>query len=68
MVWLSCCEKRDEYHHLETSTQLLIQENARLYRMVDRLNNDPSYVESVARQELGMVRADETNLYFLLQS
>ena len=60
--------KREESRHLETATQLLIQENAGLYRMVDRLNNDLSYVEAVARQELGMVRDDEIIFTFATDS
>lgn len=37
----------------------LVQENMQLYRTIDRLQNDLSYVENVARQELGMIRSDE---------
>ena len=37
----------------------LTQENLEMYRSIDRLQNDPSYVESVARRELGMIRSDE---------
>jgi cell division protein FtsB len=35
-----------------------------LSRMVDRLRNDPSYMEKLAREELGYVRPDETVLKF----
>ena len=37
----------------------LTQENMQLYRTIDRLQNDLSYIENVARQELGMSRPDE---------
>jgi cell division protein FtsB len=57
--------KRDEYRVLENANRLLIQDNAKLYRMVDRLNNDLSYVEEVARKELGMVRSDELIFTFV---
>jgi cell division protein FtsB len=30
-----------------------------MYRSVDRLQNDPYYIENIARRELGMVRSDE---------
>jgi cell division protein FtsB len=30
-----------------------------MYRSVDRLQNDPAFVENIARQELGMIRSDE---------
>lgn len=43
---------------LETNAGLT-QENVRLYRAIDRLQNDPGYVENIARRELGMVRPDE---------
>jgi cell division protein FtsB len=35
-----------------------------LTRTVDRLRNDPAYVEKLAREEFGMVRPDETVLKF----
>lgn len=37
----------------------LNQENARMYSSIDRLKNDPDYIENIARQELGMIRSDE---------
>lgn len=38
------------------------QENIRLYREIDRLKNDPAYIESVARKELGMIGKNEVIL------
>jgi cell division protein FtsB len=35
------------------------QENLQMYRSVDRLQNDPHFIENLARQELGMIRPDE---------
>jgi len=35
-----------------------------LTRTVDRLRNDPAYVEKLAREQFGMVRPDETVLKF----
>ena len=35
-----------------------------LTRTVERLRNDPAYVEKLAREEFGMVRPDETVLKF----
>jgi len=50
----------DQTHqHLLDSNARLTQENLQMYRGVDRLQNDPSYVENIARQELGMIRSDE---------
>ena len=38
------------------------KENIRLYREIDRLKNDPAYIESVARKELGMIGKNEVIL------
>ena len=35
-----------------------------LSRTVERLRNDPAYIEKLAREELGYVRPDETVLKF----
>ena len=40
----------------------LKQENLSLYRTIERLKNDPEYIESVARKELGMIKKDEVIL------
>ena len=37
----------------------LKKENLSLYREIDRLKNDPEYVEDVARKELGVIAKDE---------
>ena len=37
----------------------LIRENLSLYREIERLKNDPEYVENVARNELGVIAKDE---------
>jgi cell division protein FtsB len=39
-------------------------ENLKLYRQVERLKNDPVFIENVARQELGMIHEDEVILKF----
>ena len=51
---------------LKSERDRLLQENARLqrenldmYRTIERLKNDPEYIESIARKELGMIRRDE---------
>ena len=40
----------------------LKKENDTLYRTIERLRNDPEYIESVARKELGMIKKDEVIL------
>ena len=37
----------------------LIQRNLSLCREIERLKNDPEYVENVARKELGVIGRDE---------
>jgi cell division protein FtsB len=39
-------------------------QQAELARTVDRLRNDPLYIEKLAREEMGMVREGETVLKF----
>jgi cell division protein FtsB len=40
-------------------SRVLVMENTKIYNEIERLKNDPAYVEQLARKELGMVRADE---------
>lgn len=42
--------------------EALARENIHLYRQIERLKNDPGYVENIARQELGMIGKDEVIL------
>jgi cell division protein FtsB len=37
----------------------LTKKNLSLYREIERLKNDPKYVENVARKELGVIGKDE---------
>ncbi len=54
---------------LRSEKDRLLQENARLkrenltmYRTIERLKNDPDYIESIARKELGMIKKGEVIL------
>lgn len=54
---------------LKSERDRLFQENARLkrenltmYRMIERLKDDPEYIESIARKELGMIKKGEVIL------
>ncbi|MGD9009973.1 MAG: septum formation initiator family protein [Desulfobacteraceae bacterium] len=51
--------KHNTHQRLLEENARLTRENLKLYRAIDRLENDPDFVESVARHELGMVRPDE---------
>ena len=54
-------------HQLEVVQRDIVGLRARaeeLTRTVDRLRNDPAYMEKLAREEFGYVRPDETVLKF----
>ena len=58
-----------DYFELKSEKDRLVIENIRLkekndelYRTIERLRNDPEYIESVARKELGMIKKDEVIL------
>ncbi|MGB3049466.1 MAG: septum formation initiator family protein [Polyangiales bacterium] len=48
-----------ELQELRESNEELVREIATLKAEIDALRSDPSYVEHIARDELGMVRAEE---------
>ena len=50
--------KMERDNLLKRNTELS-QENLSLYREIERLKNDPKYVENVARQELGVIGKGE---------
>ena len=50
---------RKEKAQLAEKSEQLTRQNLTLSVEIDRLKYDPKYIESVARQELGMVGEDE---------
>ncbi len=50
---------KNERDRLISENRRLTAENLKLYRSIERLKNDPAYIESIARKELGMIRKDE---------
>lgn len=56
---LESMRARRQYAEVAASLSGLRQENARLRDEIRRLNSDPSMIESIARDELGMVRPGE---------
>jgi cell division protein FtsB len=52
-------ELRQERNRLVQKNEQLTRENRAISIEIDRLKNDLSYIESIARQELGMIRKDE---------
>ena len=57
-------QMRHDMHAVEREVQSLRAKQAELARTVDRLRNDPLYIEKLAREEMGMVREGETVLKF----
>ena len=57
-------QMRGEIAAMERDIVTLRARTEELSRTVERLRNDPSYVEKLAREELGYVRPDETVLKF----
>jgi cell division protein FtsB len=55
---------RGAHQQLVEANGILMRENLRLCTTIDRLQNDPRYVENVARRELGMVRSNEVIFTF----
>ncbi|MGE5256013.1 MAG: FtsB family cell division protein [Hyphomicrobiales bacterium] len=50
---------KKERDRLQTQSQQTTQENLTLGVEIDRLKNDPRYIESVARKDFGMIGQDE---------
>ena len=50
---------KGERDSLIEKNEKLNQENLVMYREIDRLKNDPKFVENVVRQELGVIAKDE---------
>jgi cell division protein FtsB len=51
-----------ERDRLDEKNEQMIQENLSLFREMDRLKHDLSYIENVARQQLGFIGKDEVIL------
>ena len=56
---------RHQYQELHASLDRLRQENATLREDMRRLNEDPATIESLARQELGLIKPGE--IVFILK-
>jgi cell division protein FtsB len=61
-------QMRRDMHAVEREVQTLRAKQEQLTRTVDRLRNDPLYIEKLAREEMGMVREGETVLKFPSQT
>ncbi|MGH7306989.1 MAG: FtsB family cell division protein [Candidatus Rokuibacteriota bacterium] len=61
-------QMRRDMHAVEREVQALRAKQEQLTHTVDRLRNDPLYIEKLAREEMGMVREGETVLKFPSQN
>jgi cell division protein FtsB len=61
-------QMRRDMHVAEREVEALRTKQAELTRTIDRLRNDPLYIEKLAREEMGMVREGETVLKFPSQN
>ncbi|MBW1987932.1 MAG: septum formation initiator family protein [Deltaproteobacteria bacterium] len=57
-------EQSRKLSRIQVQNQALEEENAELFRSIERLQNDMGYVGGIARRELGMVSKDEVILRF----
>lgn len=62
--WVELKRLQDTHRALAISNARLTRENSQMFDIVDRLQNDPEYIENIARQELGMIRPDEVIFKF----
>lgn len=53
-----------EEARLRAKNSAIKGENESLYREIDRLKNDPGYIEFLAKKRLGMVKPDEFIIEF----
>lgn len=57
--WFDLAQERSEYEALQQLTEATARKNELLHHQIDRLKKDWDYIESIARNELGMVGKDE---------
>ena len=61
---LKVAEMRREMDTMERDLATLRERTEALTKTVERLHNDPAYIEKLAREDLGYVREGETVLKF----
>jgi cell division protein FtsB len=55
---------QEEIRQLERELAMLRAQTEKLTATIDKLRNDPAYIEKLAREDLGYVREGETVLKF----
>lgn len=56
---LAYLQQRTKLHNLRAKTDNLEKSNEHLEQEIDRLRNDPAYLEEVARREHGLLKKNE---------
>jgi cell division protein FtsB len=59
---------QQEIRQLERELQTLRAQTEKLTATIDKLRNDPAYIEKLAREDFGYVREGETVLKFPAKS
>jgi cell division protein FtsB len=62
--WMELRRHQDTRMTLVKGNALLTKENSQMFTIVNRLQKDSTYIENIARQELGMIRPDEVIFKF----
>lgn len=57
--WLELRRLQHARQTLIKGNAVLTVENSKMYEKIDRLKDDPAYIEDIARRELGMIRSNE---------
>lgn len=57
--WRDLNAMKQELKALKAENDTLQQENIDLHRRIERLKEDPEFMETIARQELKMIKKDE---------
>lgn len=52
-------KKRKELHNLQQKTVQLEEDNNKLQKDIERLQNDSGYLEEIARKEYGLLKKNE---------
>lgn len=57
--WRELDAMKQELTDIKEENRQIENDNIRIYRKIDRLKNDPEYLENTARQELKLIRENE---------
>ncbi len=56
---ISIINKRSELQNLQKETTQIEQKIVELQKEIDRLHNDPAYLEEIARKDFGLLKENE---------